>query len=378
MSDFIERIKKDRIAQLIIVGFILGFIILLYILRGFLFSGNEDQDVPCYQVTLKIWSPFNEDEFLNLFRELEQYCLYFEIEKKSLEEIDRDLLFSLAEKPPDIVYVDNELFRKYEKFFATPTPVSVDALVAYYNQDVLNFLNLEKPRTLDDLLDFIQKIRGYRRDFYPVGLGTKWIKNRKEIILSLYSFNENYKNKQNFRNNFKRTIDEYFKFSDPQSEFFAYREDIGEDLINFAQERLALYIGFYQDKEEILKINPHLNFSISYSPLNTFPPKAKVYTKIYYLAPLKTPNLNMANLFLDYFDKYKLLDFSNQFDLVPYRELQNLPPEKKIVLDSVKNFGETFDFLNKKILFDNLDTLLDFSKDEYQFQRVFERIYYSI
>lgn len=379
MSDFIERLKTDRLAQIIVA--VLGLttiVIFFYMIKSFLFP-KKKPTLPCYQSTLKIWLPFSETDIYPYLSEASKYCLQFKIEKKSLDEVDRELPLSLASGDfPDIVYLDNDLLKKYEQILATPTPILVDTLIAYYNQDVLNFLNLEKPKTFDDLKTFIQQLKNYRSDFYSIGLGTKEVRNRKEIILTLYSLNEDYKNKQSFINNLKQAIDDYLQFSNPQSEFYSYPEKVGDDLNNFAQEKLALYLGFYEDKKEILKINPRLNFSIDYFPLNTFPPKAKIYTKIYYLAPLKKANLKASQFFIDWFYDRQLLDFSKDFDLIPFGDFQDLSKEKMIVINSAKNFGETFDFLNKKILFDNLDKLLELRKDEGKFDKIINEIYYSL
>ncbi len=378
MSDFIERLKTDRMAQIIVAGLILMIIIFFYIFRG-VFSPEKKSKLPCYQASLKIWLPFAESDVYPYFSEVSKYCLQYKIEKKSLDEIDRELPLSLASGDfPDIVYLDNDLLKKYEQILATPTPILVDTLIAYYNQDVLNFLNLEKPKTFAELKTFIQKLNNYRSDFYSVGLGTKEIRNRKEIILTLYSLNEDYKNKQRFINNFMKALDNYLQFSNLQSEFYSYSEGVGDDLNNFAQEKLALYIGFYQDKKEILENNPRLNFSIDYFPLNVFPPKAKIYTKAYYLVPVKKANLKASQFFIDWFYNRQLLNFSKDFDLVPFGNFQDLPTEKMIVLSSAKNFGETFDFLNKKILFDNLDRLLESKKDEREFNKIINEIYYSL
>ncbi len=373
MREFIERLKTDRMLQIIIGVTILSLAIFFYLFRGILFPKKGPQ-LPCYKANLKIWAPFEEKLFSNFLSELSYYCIQVKIENKSLDEIDRELPISLlGTNRPDIVFLDDNLLKKYNQILATPTPIFVDTLIAYYNQDVLNFLNLEKPKTFDELKIFIQKLKNYP-NFYPVGLGTKEIRNRKEIILSLYSLSENYKDKNMFSRNIKDALLKYLQFSDPQSEFYSYPSGSGDDLENFAKEKLALYLGFYKDKKEILKINPRMNFSIGYYPLNTFPPKSKIYTKLYYFAPLKTYNLEASQFFISWFYSFKILDFSNYFDLVPFLDSKDLPEEKRIIVDSAINFGEIFDFLNQNILLDNLDRLLESIKDETEFNRVIYEI----
>jgi len=375
MNNFLERLKTDRILQIIVGGLLIMVIILFFIFKPILFP--KKVQVPCYNTTLKLWLPFKENEIHSYLSNFAKFCVNFEIETKSLEEIKNNLTFALATNQyPDIVFIDNEFLNKYQEFFATSTPILVDTLIAYYNQDILNFFNLEKPKTFDDLKNFIQKIKSYRQNFHPVALGTKEIKNYKEIILSLMSLNQNFKDKKEFKKTFLSALQIYKDFANPQSEFFSYSEGAGNDLTNFANEKTALYIGFYSDKKEILSINPRISLDFDIYPLNTFPPKTKIYSKIFYLAIIKKSQNKVNQDFISWFTKYQLKRFAQDFDLVPFTDDLSLPPDKNLIVTSVKNFGETFDFLNKKILFDNLDRLLEAKEDE--LNRIIEEIHYSL
>ena len=358
INQIIEKIKSNKTLQ--IISAIVIFLIIFLIIRSFFFS-QKNVEAPCFKATLKIWSPFKKENFYSLISELSQYCLNFEFVEKSLEEIESDLIYALASNDfPDIVYIDNSYFFKNKDFFAMPTPVNIDGLVAYYNKDVLNFLQLEKPRTLNEFKDFIQKINEFKKkDFTAVGLGTINVKNRKEIILTFMTLNPNYNDLKNFRQNFLSALQFYRLFQDPQSEFFANQLISNDDLTNFAQEKSAMYIGFYKDKEEIFKLNPRLNYEISSLP-NTFPPKMKFYSQVFYLAPIKkSKKIEVALAVLDYFSNYKIKNFVETFDLVPFDETAAIDENKKIVSNIVKNFGETFDFLNKEVIFSNIDKILD-------------------
>ena len=44
----------------------------------------------------------------------------------------------------------------------------------------------------------------------------------------------------------------------------------------------------------------------------------------------------------------------------------------------MKNFGETFDFLNKEILFDNLDRILDSYQDKDNLNKILTEILYLL
>jgi ABC-type glycerol-3-phosphate transport system substrate-binding protein len=377
MNDFIERLKTDRILQIIVGGFLLISLILFYIFKSALFPKKEK--IPCYNEIIKIWFPFREDEVYPYLSPFTRFCVQFKITTKSLEEIKRDLVYSLAKGDfPDLVFIDNDFLNQNKDLFSTSTPIFIDSLIAFYNQDILNFLNLPKQKTLDELKNFISSIKSYRKDFYPLALGTKEIRNRKEIILSLMSLQDDYKDKQKFIQNFLSALKIYLSFSDVQSEFFSYPEGAGDDLLNFANQKSALYIGFYQDKKEILNINPRINLSYGILPLNTFPPKAKIYTKIFYLAQVKKSRSKASQEFVKWFLNYKLKKFSQDFDLIPFYEYPDLSEDQKVVFDSFKNFGENFDFLNKEKLFDNIDRILEASKNEGELYKILQEIQYSL
>ena len=378
MNEFIERLKSDRLLQIIIIGLLMIFLIFLFILRPIFFSSKKGK-YNCYRETINIWLPFSEYKVYPYFEPFSRYCVNFEITTKSLEEIKKDLILALAKGDyPDVVFIDSDFLNQNKDFFSTSTAVFVDSLIAFYNQDILNFFNLSQPKTLDDLNNFIKEIREYRQDFYPLALGTKEIRNRKEIILSLMTLADNYKNKFNLKNNFLSAIEIYLSFSNPQSDFFSYVEGAGDDLLNFANEKTALYIGFYQDKKEILEINPRINISYGLLPLNTFPPKGRVYTRIFYLAQLKKSKSKAAKDFIQWFSRYELEKFSQDFDLVPFVRNIDLPEDKKMVLNTAINFGETFDFFDKEKIFKNIDRFLDAYKNETEFNRIWNEIYYSL
>jgi hypothetical protein len=377
MNDFLERLKTDRVLQIIVGGLLLMILIFAYILKPIFFQ--KKTRISCYNETIKIWLPFEKDKIYSYLSPFTRFCVQFEITTKSLEEIKKDLVYAVAKGEfPDLVFVDNEVLNKNKDLFSTSTPILTDSLIAFYNQDILNFLNLQKPKTLDDLKNFISSIKNYRQDFYPIALGTKEIRNRKEIILSLMSLFNNYQDKEKFVPNFSSALKIYLSFSNPQSEFFSYSEGKGGDLFNFANQKSALYIGFHKDKKEILTINPRISLSYGILPLNTFPPKAKIYSKVFYLSQVKKSRSKASQDFIDWFLYYGLKKFSQDFDLVPFFDYPDLPEDKRIVLDSVKNFGETFDFLNKEKLFDNIDRILEASKNEGELNRILQEIQYSL
>lgn len=368
MNEFIERLKTDRLLQIIVVVLPLTIILLFFIVFKPIFFPPKKPQLPCYDQTITIWWPFDEYESRKFLADFEKFCVKFNIIQKTISQINEELVSAIAEgNYPNLIFIDNDSLPRLEKFLATPTPIAVDALVAYYNVDVLNFLDLKEPRTFDELKDFISKLRSknYKRDFYPIGLGTKDVRHRREIITSFLSPGQD---EQNLKENLSKAILTYLQFSDPNSEYFAYPLDAGDDLINFANDNLAIYLGFYSDRQEILKINPRLNYKLGFSPLNTFPPKFKIYSQVYYLAPIKKGKQEGILNFIVWFKQKQAQSFLEYFDYVPILEGEGENfltdvDNKKIVLKSYNSFGDTFQFINKKVLFDNLDNLLE-NKDE--------------
>lgn len=377
MSDFIDRLKTDRFFQIIILGFFISMIILFFLLKPIFFP--KKSQVICYNELLKISTPFPSEKLYPYLSDFTKFCVAFQVTTQSIDEIKSDLLIKvLKEDAPDIVLIDNDFYNKYKDLFATVTPVFVDSLVAFYNKDILDFLNLDIPKTLQDLKYFIDYIKKYNTSYYPVALGTTQIKNKLEIILSLLTLNDNYNQKVLINDNLAKALEVYTSFSDPESEYYSYPSTEGSDLINFANEQTALYIGFYMDKEKILELNPKINLKVGRYPLDFFPPKTKVYSKIYYLAQLNKSKSKSAPHFMNWFYNFQLEKFSQDFDVVPFGDYIDLSEEKKIVRDTVKNFGEEFDFVNKDVLYNNIDKLIDNYKYKDIFYRILGEIYYSL
>ncbi|MCS7200920.1 MAG: ABC transporter substrate-binding protein [Patescibacteria group bacterium] len=360
MNEFLIRVKTDKTLQLILILFACIFIGFFFFFLRPIFFPKKAPQLPCYGQEITIWWPFNDFESRQFISEFEKFCVKFNIFEKDIREIENNLVGALAEGDyPNVIFIDNDSLLKLEKFLATPTPVAVDSLVAYYNQDVLNFLGISPPRTFDELKNFISKIKAYQNDFYAVGLGTVDITHRSEIIFSLLRVDENVSLAENLKN----AIQTYLQFSDPNSEYFSYSLEAGNDLKNFASGRLAMYLGFYRDREEINKINPRLKYSINFSPLNTFPPKFKSYSKIYYLAPIKKGKNEVVDIFISWLVENNAQSLLENFDFVPILKNKDSnflsdAQNKKIVLDSYNFFGETFSQFNKKVLSDNLDNIL--------------------
>jgi hypothetical protein len=96
------------------------------------------------------------------------------------------------------------------------------------------------------------------------------------------------------------------------------------------------------------------------------------------LAQVKKSRSKASQEFVKWFLNYKLKKFSQDFDLIPFYEYPDLSEDQKVVFGSFKNFGENFDFLNKEKLFDNIDRILEASKNEGELYKILQEIQYSL
>ncbi|MCC7571969.1 MAG: hypothetical protein KO464_01100 [Candidatus Methanofastidiosum sp.] len=58
----------------------------------------------------------------------------------------------------------------------------------------------------------------------------------------------------------------YCDFYQPTSQFYGWSRAFGNDLDAFAQNRLAMFIGYFKDREMISQKNPNLRFGVSEMP----------------------------------------------------------------------------------------------------------------
>ncbi|BCX15483.1 MAG: hypothetical protein KatS3mg097_375 [Candidatus Parcubacteria bacterium] len=341
-----DSITKLKILFFLIVLALIGFFVIKNV-----FFGQQKSNLPCFRATIRIWSPFNNNDLLAVLNPLHSYCISFVFENKTLDDIDMDFIDSLLNnKYPHIVYLDDNLLNKYQEHLVSePILFNVDTLISYYNKDYLNFLGLPKLKTIDDIPTFVSQAKAsLKKDVYPVGLGSVEIRNYKEIIFSIFSGYMRISNNFKPQETFKKTMDFYTSFSDPTSPNFSYPLDSGSDIQNFAAEKLVVYFGFYQDKNEINKFNPRLNYEIYYFP-NVLPPKIILSSKRYYWAIVKRDNINLSKDVLNFFIKKNpdsLDSFIKKYDLVSEWERQP-SQDKQIVLESFKNYGTNIDYKTK-------------------------------
>jgi len=353
----LEKIKNKILTDIRIQ---LILLILLTLFTGYIFLKPKKPEKPktCFNAALKIWAPFDRDDFMSFLSPFaSKYCLRIDYEKISFDDLEKKFIYSLAENnSPDIIYAPNFfVFRnkKYleenwikelnlsKKFFKEEIdsfglPLNIDSLLFIYNKKIFQFLNYNPPQTLDELNEILKdfKNRGYK-DIYLVSLGTKEIKNKKEIILVLKSL-------KNF--SLEEAIDTYYSYSNESSPHFTLARNLGKDEISlFSSMKSASAFVFYEDLKEILKLNPKISYGISSNPIETFPPSSKNFVKVFYFVLPKASRKKEISL---YFFKWLLneknfKDFIDKFDLIPNFPVENLSEEKEAFIKGA-SFGSSY------------------------------------
>jgi len=349
---------KNKILTDIKIQLILLTALTLFIGYIFLKPSGKEKPKTCFNTDLKIWAPFNRNDFLSFISSFaSKYCLRIVYEEIKFDDLEKRFIYSLAEnKPPDIIYAPNFfVFRnkKYleegldkklklsKKFFKEEIdsygiPVNIDSLLFVYNKKVFQFLNYNPPKTLEELNDLIKdfKDKGYK-DFYLVSLGTKEIKNKKEIILVLKSLK---------KSSIQEAINTYFSYSDENSPNFVLARNLGKDEISlFSSIKSASAFVFYEDLKKILKLNPKIDYEVSQNPIETFPPSSKNFVKVFYFTlPKASQKKDISFYFLSWlFSGKNYANFIEKFDLIPNFTLQNLSEEKEAFIKGA-SFGSSY------------------------------------
>ncbi len=349
---------KNKILTDVRIQLILLTIVILFIGYIFLKPSKEGKPKTCFNTNLIIWASFDRNDFLNFISPFAaKYCLRIDYEEIKFDDLEKKFIYSLAENnPPDIIYAPNYFVfrnRKYleegwnkklnlpKKFFQEEIdlfglPVNIDSLLFVYNKKVFQFLNYDPPKTLEELNELLEdfKNRGYR-DFYLVSLGTKEIKNKKEIILVLKSLK---------KSSLQEAIDTYFSYSDENSPYFALARNLGKDEISlFSSIKSASAFVFYEDLKKILKLNPRIEYEIYQNPIETFPPSSKNFVKVFYFVlPKASQKKEISLYFFNWlFSGKNYEEFIEKFDLVPNFSFQNLSEKKEAFIKGAI-FGSSY------------------------------------
>jgi len=242
---------------------------------------------------------------------------YIEIKKNDYE---TDLMDSfIHSKSPDIFLINNEQLGEFKKLISPfdlnqknyninnldkdfPTiikeqavfnnelymlPITIDSLALYYNRNTFDSLSIPNPpKTWSEVLSLVPKLR--QLDSYnritrsPIGMGLGTSINNSSDILALLIMQLNgeiidsegqsvkLNNRVNVDGSYINPGEEalkfYTQFSQSNNQYYSWNASFGNDLESFANNKLSLYIGYYEDKDLILDKNPNLNFGLSEMP----------------------------------------------------------------------------------------------------------------
>jgi len=375
--------------KIIIIG-ASAFIFLIIIISIFhsLSSSKKKAELPCYNQTITVWSPYKLYKYPEVAKELKKYCVKLNVVEKSLDDIKNSLLQEIsAGNPPDVVYVDSEflfdnlnIFAPYKgdklrfkdypdvisKFFNgkfIAYPIDYDPLVLFWNKDLIYSAGyIEPPKTYEDLRNLIPKSRkiiGFSSiELSPVALGTaNNIDSFFEIFLVLHKL----LNKDDYKSSyaFEKTLDYYTQFADKNSDYFSWDQNMENQIDSFSKEKVIMIIDFYSKKSDILKKNSRLNFAIAQIPeFSQNPKKLNYFYGHFFVVPKQSKN-KLGWLFLEIFDKY-YKNFVDKMKIIPTKKsfYNKLDEEKKIVFQSILN-GDTFSEFNKEYTKEILKKCID-------------------
>lgn len=372
MEEIIARIKNNRIAQIALVAIIFVVILSFYVLQRF--TRRSQRQLPCYNQTVRILSPFPRQKFSKIERIFSQYCLKLDIDVKSLDYIKDNLLKEIAEgEIPDLVYIDNNFIEENRNAFKEYAgekisiknypetalilknekllnyPIAFDTLVLFSNKKYLDILGIfDPPNNFEDLLEVIRKIKANPQlaKVQPIALGTSNnIENFYEIFITLH---KNY-NPGSYKNTdaLFKTFDFYTQFADLKSPLYSWSDANLNSFEEFERGNVVFVFGFYSDSERIKKMNTRLNFKVSELPKFKNVIEQTNFIKMYSFVVPKQGKYKFAWKALEILDE-NYEDFIKDFDLLPVRKdiYENLEENKrKIAKDLI--VGSLFDEFNR-------------------------------
>lgn len=184
----------------------------------------------------------------------------------------------------------NTFIEEGEMFLTTSgilgLPFTIDPMVMYWNRDIFQTAGISNPPQFwDEMFVLSPKITqrditsNIKRSFTALGEFDN-VKNAKEI-LSAFIMQSGNKIVARSQNGFQSIIDDrldfsippaeaalrfYTEFSNPIKSIYSWNRALPNSKQAFAAGDLAVYFGFASELQEIIRINPNLNFSISPLP----------------------------------------------------------------------------------------------------------------
>ncbi|MBW6440656.1 extracellular solute-binding protein [Patescibacteria group bacterium] len=169
-------------------------------------------------------------------------------------------------------------------------PLYSDSLALYYNKDLFEKAMIEHPpKSWKELKKYVKKLTALDKDdkisHFGISLGTGTNISRSSDIISLLimqgggqvisasgevDINKNLEIKtlNGTENRFpgRNAIEFYTEFSNPQKEIYSWNNEQSNAVENFANGNLAMMIGYNYHANNLLAINPELNYGISPMP----------------------------------------------------------------------------------------------------------------
>ncbi|MCK5475621.1 MAG: extracellular solute-binding protein, partial [Candidatus Pacebacteria bacterium] len=248
-------------------------------------------------------------------------------------------------------------------------PLYSDSLVLYYNKDLFEEAEIETaPKSWKEFKKYVKKLtilEGYDEISQAgTSLGTGTNINRSSDILSLLIMQGggNVIDKQGnidigndieidttsgtkVRSPGKRAIEFYSEFSNSKKEIYSWNNEQSHSIENFANEKTAIMFGYNYHTNNLLAINPDLNYGISQMP------QLENSTKV-----------NFSNVWLPVISKVnnckvEPIEFANEIDCTKlswsFLSFATEKENSEIYLDSTKKAAARKDLISQQINLNN-------------------------
>ncbi len=318
--------KKISVFQLVILGIFAFFIVVAVLVFAGLSGGGGGNSLE----TVEVWGTFDPDlfdKYLNELGDISENANLIKYRYIEPEEYESEIVNALASgNGPDLFLIDqSQILQYWDKITPIPydeaygmktysrrefmdifvdegslflsergilgLPFSVDPMVLYWNRDL--FADAGKtvpPKYWDELIDLSSRITKKQQngviDIAAVGLGTyDNINHAKDILVTMLTQKggkviEKTPEGQLFSALASSVAGEgfsqipamqivlrfYTEFANPSKFFYTYNRSLPNSLDLFSQGRLAMYIGYASELNDIKNKNPNLNFDVAPLP----------------------------------------------------------------------------------------------------------------
>jgi ABC-type glycerol-3-phosphate transport system substrate-binding protein len=304
---------KDNFQIIIVIIFIVGAIFGVLVFSGLINIGKDTSAGS--QGTVVLWGTVKAETMLPVVEAFNAANPSFILKyvQKSGDTFDADLLEALAsQNGPDLFFMpENLAFHYANKIFTVPYtsypiasfkgnfaggadvfltakgmlafPLTIDPLVLYYNQSMLDANSIVyPPKTWDALLALVptltKKDDSNKISKSTIALGQfSNVTHAKDIISALFLQGGNPIISQKdgrfvstltdiSKYNLNSILKFYTDFADPLNPAYSWNKSFPSSLDSFTSENLAFYIGYASEIGSIVNRNPNLNFGVASLP----------------------------------------------------------------------------------------------------------------